>query len=357
MRTLELIESVGRERFHCDILLDSGQEAELDPQARQLGCRLWYFPRGPRFGARLRGLLRAEHYGVVHSHVGYTSGALVAHAESAGVPVRIAHLHNSRLSASLSLPRRARASWMRTLIQRHATDIVAVSRGTLESAWRSDWASDPRCRVVYDGLDVTPYAQPVDPAAVRADLGLEPTAPLLVHVGRVHPQKNYEWVVEVFAAVAAERPAARLALVGDADGPAGEPVRARIDQLGIRSAVILTGIRNDVPRLLGSADLLLFPSRWEGLPGVVLEACAAGLPVLASEIPGVPEIAEHFPSVHTLPLSAPAACWAERVCALLDAGRPAEPGWRSWDRTPFSIEACARAMAALWERAGEARDV
>jgi glycosyltransferase involved in cell wall biosynthesis len=353
MRTLEVIERVGRSRFHCDILLDSGAPDELDGRARELGCRLWHMRRGPAFGARFRRLLLDEGYRAVHSHVGLTSGAVVHEAAACGIPVRVAHLHNSRLSSRDSAARRVRARWMRSWIEHHATHIVGVSRGALASAWRSDWSHDLRCVVAYDGLDVAPFAIAPERDAVRAELGMAPESPLILHVGRVHPQKNHEWLVTAFAEIARELPAARLALVGDADGPAGARVRELVEGLGIASQVAFAGIRNDVPRLLRSADMLLFPSRWEGLPGVVLESCAAGLPVLASDIPGIPEIAEHFPRVRVLSLEAPRERWAQEALEQLAAGRVEPAGWEHWDSTPFTVEACARTMEGIWGGGGD----
>lgn len=353
MRTLEVIERVGRGRFHCDILLDSGTPDVLDGPARELGCRLWHVRRGPTFGARLRRLLDGEGYRVVHSHVALTSGAMLHEAAACGVPVRVAHIHNSRLSSRDSAARRVRARWMRGWIEHHATHIVGVSRGALGAAWRRDWSLDPRCMVVYDGLDVAPFAIPPERDAVRAELGMAPETPLILHVGRVHPQKNHEWLLTVFAEISRELPEARLALVGDADGPAGGGLREAIADLGIGSGVAFAGVRDDVPRLLRGADLLLFPSRWEGLPGVVLESCAAGLPVLASDIPGIPEIAEYFPRVRVLPLTESAERWAWAALEQLGAGRVEPAGWEHWGETPFTVDACARAMARIWSAGGD----
>ena len=74
-------------------------------------------------------------------------------------------------------------------------------------------------------------------------------------------------------------------------------VREAVERRGLAAKVTFAGERADVPRLLKAFDVLLFPSKWEGLPGAVLESCAAGLPVVASDIPGVLEIGRHFPTV------------------------------------------------------------
>lgn len=354
MRVLEVIEAARAEGIVCDIHVDSGREGELDARARELGCRIHAFARGGGYSRRLGSLLRSERYGAVHSHVGYTTGSVLRTAYREGVPVRIAHLHNSRLSRS-GLVAEVRAATMRRWIARYATHIVGVSRGVLEQAWRPGWQSDPRCRVVYNGLDVTPFAAEHEPEEARAELGIPAGAPLLLHVGRVHRQKNHEGLLRAFAALLSLEPEARLVLVGDAAGSAGEPVRRLASALGIAGALLLAGVRDDVPRLMLAADALLFPSLWEGLPGVVVEACAAGLPVVASDIPGIPEIAERFPSVRLVRLSAPPEAWAEATRAALREGRPAEPAWRRWEETPFTTRACAEAWISFWREAVRGR--
>jgi glycosyltransferase involved in cell wall biosynthesis len=85
----------------------------------------------------------------------------------------------------------------------------------------------------------------------------------------------------------------RLLLVGG--GSLRGDIERRIDRLGIRAACAITSNRNDVARLLAASDVFFFPSAWEGLPGAPLEALAAGLPLVTSDIPSMREIAPYFP--------------------------------------------------------------
>jgi glycosyltransferase involved in cell wall biosynthesis len=351
LRTLEVIEAAHAEGWRCDICIDSGEPGELDDRARELGCRLWYIRSGLSFRSRFGALLRSERYGVVHSHVGLTSGAVLRDAHAMGVPVRVAQLHNSRLIRP-GVPARIRAGAMRSWIDSHATHIVGVSRGVLENAWSPEWRRDPRCRVVYNGLDVTAFSVPPDREGLRREWGLEPDAPLAVHVGRFHRQKNHAWLLEVFAAMRASRPALRLALIGDASCPEGAEIRRATERLGVADSVVFAGVRPDVPRILTGADLLLLPSLWEGLPGVAVEAYAAGLPVVASDIPGLAEIAERFASVRLVSLAASAEEWAGQAFGALDEGRPETPGWTYWSETPFTVEAASRAAMEIWLSGG-----
>ena len=126
---------------------------------------------------------------------------------------------------------------------------------------------------------------------------------MFINVASFQPAKNQMRVVEVFHRIAQRQAEARLLLVGREVNGYQARVREAVERRGLADKVTFAGERADVPRLLKAADVLLFPSKWEGLPGAVLESCAAGLPVVASDIPGVLEIGRHFPGVHALPLS------------------------------------------------------
>src|SRR5262249_6348193 len=106
------------------------------------------------------------------------------------------------------------------------------------------------------------------------------------------------------------------------------------------------GERADVPRLLKASDVFLFPSLREGLPGAVLEACAAGLAVVGSDIAPLREIAGHFPDVHCLPTAGPVSAWADIAQQALRSRRSTDRSqWamHAFTRSPFDIGTAARA--------------
>ncbi len=348
MRTLELFSYADRSRFHLDVCSLSGRDAELDDDVRRLGCEVYRVRRDCRFSRRFAELLCKGRYDVVHSQVNLSSGFVLRIARKCGVPIRIAHLRNSRLTRRHGPIAALYGELMRIWIRRCATHVVSVSEGAMETAWEPRWREDPHCRVVYDGLDVAPYEAPRDRAGVRGEFGWHEGCRVLVHVGRAHPQKNHPRLIRIFRAVAEMRQEARLLLVGDLSGPLGTRAKRAITALGLEDKVVCAGVRGDVPRLLLGSDMLLFPSRWEGLPGAVLEACAAGLPVLASDTPGIPEIARRFRGVRMLSLSEPDETWAKAADEILSAGPPSGREWTDWNATPFSIGAHVAAMQEIW---------
>jgi len=264
----------------------------------------------------------------------------------------------ARRLLSVCIDRYATQPRQRHWVDRYATDILGVSREVLTCAWGPSWSEDPRCRVVYDGLDLAPYRRRRDGPGVRCELGLPADAPLLIHVGRIAKPKNHLRLVSIFAEVLRRRPSARLLLIGRStvgrgDDSLARRVRRRIAELGIGNRVTFGGEPADVARLIQAADALVLPSLWEGLPGVVLEACAAGTPVLASDLPCIGEIAERLPGVHCLSLDEPDSAWGERAAALVarpcsDADRRAAV--ETCSRSVFDLHRCVAALTGIWLR-------
>jgi len=118
-------------------------------------------------------------------------------------------------------------------------------------------------------------------------------------------------------------------------------------RLGIAGRVIFAGIRSDAPRLLGAADLMIFPSLREGLPGAVLEAVAAGTPVLASDLPCILEISEHLVTVECLPLSQPDEIWAESAIRIIAKCANTPDGGAAFQSNAIHDDPLRRAFEAL----------
>jgi glycosyltransferase involved in cell wall biosynthesis len=131
--------------------------------------------------------------------------------------------------------------------------------------------------------------EPLDPTErrkLRRELGVEGSTPLLISVGRLHPQKAIPDLLCALARLRDEGIDFALRLAGA--GPSGALVQEEIARLRLADRVTLLGVRRDIPRLLGASDLYVSSSLWEGLPVATLEAMAAGLPVVATAVGDVP---------------------------------------------------------------------
>jgi glycosyltransferase involved in cell wall biosynthesis len=208
--------------------------------------------------------------------------------------------------------------------------------------------------VIRNGLAQRPPLEPSVRNDVRRELGIAVDAPVVGHVGRFNWQKNHRVLIEAAQRLVETRASVRFVLVGDGE------LRSQIEQqardVGLRKHVILTGWRSDVSRLLSAMDVFAFPSKCEAFGLAAIEAQAAGLPVAASNLPGIREaLAPEF--VRYTVRHDDAAALASSIDALLKRSRT-DAQLSAAARVfaaRFSAEATRDAMLAAWRR-GEARD-
>jgi glycosyltransferase involved in cell wall biosynthesis len=178
------------------------------------------------------------------------------------------------------------------LAQRRGQRLVAVSEQNRDALASTFAVPREEIRTIYNG--VAPQAAPsrsevaANREAVRRELGVSPAARLVLTAGRLHGQKGYEDLLAVLPDVIDGRSDVYFVWAGDGEQRAA--LESSIRTKGLEDRVRLLGRREDVPRLLQASDLFVLPSRFEGHPFALLEAMAAGVPAVASDAGGAPEI-------------------------------------------------------------------
>lgn len=350
---MHVLRNIDRERIQMDFLVHSDQPAPYDHEARGYGARI--LPcidtqRPDRYSRTLRGIIR-EHgpYQVVHSHVDRFSGIVMRAAAREGVPVRITHSHldTRRANTGAGLLRRGYLALMGAWIQRYSTVCLAASDLAGKALFEKRWPSDPRMRVLYCGIDTTPFHRVRDRGEIERSLGLPAGKVVVGHVGAFRPQKNHDLVVRIAAEVVARDLSFHFLLVGD--GALLDPIKQQAIDLGIGDHIVFAGQQPDVPGLMTSVmDSFLFPSLFEGLPLALLEAQAAGLPCLVSE-EVTPEVDVVPGLIHRLPLNAPVSTWADHVLALRQSNIPPRAAALSVvEASSFSIEQSIAALEQVY---------
>ena len=191
-------------------------------------------------------------------------------------------------------------------IPRYATELFAC--GQEAGKWMF---GGQNFTVLNNAIDAEKYIYNASVRAeVRQELGIEPQSLVVGHVGRLSPQKNHAYLIDVFHALLQKHADSKLVLVGR--GNLEAEIRKQCENLGIADRVIFTGVRNDVNRLLQAMDVFLLPSVYEGLGIVAVEAQAAGLPCVCSN--RVPEECVRTEGlVQFLPLEDGTERWAQEV--------------------------------------------
>jgi sugar transferase (PEP-CTERM/EpsH1 system associated) len=262
---------------------------ELGEQLRGAGFPVHVLGRRPgldwRCPLRLARVLGRERADLVHAHQ-YTPFfyGLMGRLLCRRPPVLFTE--HGRWLPDIRRPRRILAN--RLLVERRDR-IVGVGKSVRQALIRNEGLPARRVGVVYNGIDVHAFGDTRhDRPAVRREIGLGPHDLAILQVARLDHLKDHATAVRALARVARERPEARLVLIGE--GPERAKIEACVREYKLAGRVVFLGLRRDVARLLAAADLFLLTSISEGIPLTVLEAMAAGLPVVSTRVGGVPEI-------------------------------------------------------------------
>jgi sugar transferase (PEP-CTERM/EpsH1 system associated) len=246
---------------------------------------------------------------VVHTHqIGALFYAGPA-AKSVGSPV-VAHTEHGK-----HFEHRAKTRWLGRYASRFADCFFCVSKDIADDVVRRRIAPAQRVEFVPNGIDTVRFGAPVAAAAIRAELGIPSQAHVVGTIGRLAEIKRQDLLIRAFAVLKAELPEAHLLIVGD--GPERRSLEELTHALGVSDSVCFAGYREDRERLLHAMNVFALTSRSEGMPLSVLEAWAAGVPVLAANVGGLPDLIEEGRTGRLIDSSDPDT-WARAILILLD---------------------------------------
>jgi glycosyltransferase involved in cell wall biosynthesis len=320
----------------------------MTERAEAAGIPVWITPQ--RAGFDLRWIpafarrMRRERIDVLHSHEFAMNVFGGAAALLAGIPA-VSTIHGRAYVSEQ--PRRV---WAYRILRRLGIPIVAVSDDLAGFLAQRFGMSRASLGMVHNGI---PMPDPVPDgeraarrAAARRALGVPDTLSLVVAVGNLYPVKDHATLVRALARL----PHARVAIAGRGDEEAR--LRALATELGVADRLHLLGLRDDVDTVLAAADVFVQPSLSEGLPLAVLEAMAAGLPVVATRVGGVAEAVRDGETGYLVPSADPPALADALAKVLGSEDRGAAFGARGRMRAEqeFSIGVMAERYRNLYLR-------
>lgn len=209
-----------------------------------------------------------------------------------GIPLLIYTFHSSNF-----LPKRSGKSlrsWARKkltqILSGRVQRVVAVSKAIAEKVREILPAPTGAVRIIPNGIEVARFQNVIPQGTLKKELGMNPVDPLITSIGSLSPVKNQMMLLSAAARMIRIYPKMRLILVGE--GPLKKSLLDFRERLGLVPYVHLLGLRKDIPEILSETDIFVSTSRWEGLPLSILEAMAAGKPIVATAVPGVLEVLE-----------------------------------------------------------------
>jgi len=347
LMVVNLMTHLDRARFEVQsVSFFARRENRLEAMLEASGLPVRYLGKGlgfdPSLFWRLQREIRRFAPHVLHSHLAVLPYALPAYLLNPG-PVAFHTLHSP---AEWEADRAGKAAG-RLLFGRRVRPI-AVAESVRESV-RRVYGVD--AAVIMNGIDLEPIRAAAEQrCAWRRDNGLSPDDFVFVCVARLMPEKNHTALLTAFSDVVRARSTARLLLVGD--GALKANLVARTAVLGLAGKVKFLGIRDDVPAVLAASDAFVLASEFEGNPLSIMEALAAGRPVVATDVGGVADLVNHEVNGLLVPRSDASTLAAAMLRLMVDPALTARLRTAAADRTErFGADTMARAYEGQYLRA------
>lgn len=297
---------IDRKKIQFDFIVHRDFRADYDDEIEALGGKIYRLPRlnpfSPGYKKALLTFFKTHpEYKIVHCHLDCMSALPLGAAKQCGVPVRIAHGHNSNQDKDWKYP--LKRIYMRN-IPETATHFFACSEAA------GQWMfPGQKVTVIKNGIETEKFSfDPDVREAVRQELGIGGEI-VLGHVGRFMPQKNHDFLIDIFGEVHSRVPTSMLLLMGT--GHLEAQIKEKVSRLGLSDCVEFLGVRSDVNRILQAVDVFVLPSLYEGLGIAAVEAQATGAVCILSD--EVPEDCRMTNLVSFLSLQQPAAVWAQKI--------------------------------------------
>ncbi|NLK95224.1 MAG: glycosyltransferase family 1 protein [Clostridiales bacterium] len=344
---MNIYRNIDREKVQFDFMLHRELGGFYDDEILKLGGKIYPgLPFNPlkhnKYMNSISKLLdeHKEEYRIIHAHNDYSMFTLRC-AKEIGIPIRIAHSHNSK--PVFNLKKDIFRRYNNKHIKEYSTHLFACSRIAAEWVYGKEAYNRGQVKIIKNGIEPQRFIYNEEKRKeIRKSLGLKDEL-LIGHIGRFDKQKNHKFLIEVFNEVCKKNPNSKLLLIGKGDLEI--EIRKQVQNLGIYDKVIFLGVVSNVNEYLQAMDVFLFPSLYEGLGIVVIEAQAAALKCIVSN--AVPNEAMITDYMQVVPLAESAENWAE---ILLNTCKPyiRSDTSKLITESGFNIKAVAKEMEQFY---------
>ena len=303
---------IDRNVVQFDFLEHRNNESDYDQEILTLGGRIFRLPKLNPFSILYHKKLSAffrhhQEYKIVHVHQDCLSSIALKAAYQNHVPIRIAHSHSASQDQNIKIV--VKKALMKS-IPRYATQLFACSKEA------GDWMfSGFDYQIVKNAIDTKLFLfNKKKRALIRNNLGIPDSQLVIGHVGRFNYPKNHDFLIEVFYEIQKVNENSILLLVGA--GELEHNIKEKVNKMGLSQKVMFLGKRSDVNDLMQAMDIFIFPSNYEGLPVTLVEAQAAGLPIIKSD--HVSNQCKITPYIYTLSLNSSPHDWANKAIQIVN---------------------------------------
>lgn len=303
--------NMNKNKIQFDFVVHNDADENYIKEILSMGAKVYkvtpYNQNVFKFMYEIYHIIKSNQYQIVHSNMNALSGFALLPAYLAGVKVRILHNHttDSKEEKLRSLIKRV----LRPFARLFANQYWACSKLAAEWMYGKNAVINGRVTIINNAINLEKFKFNKEKREkLRKELGLE-NCFVIGHVGRFMKQKNHEFLIDIFNEVLKQKKNARLLFIGD--GKLKQQIEEKVKKLGIEKDVIFLGVRNDVADLYNIMDIFVFPSFYEGLGMVVIEAQVNGLSVVTSD--AVPKEAKVTKNIRFLNLRQPKIEWCNAI--------------------------------------------
>ena len=297
--------NIDRSKVQFDFLVHRDFKADYDDEIERLGGRIYRIsqlnPFSISYYKELNKFFSENRYKIVHCHLDCMSAIPLSIAKKYNIPVRIAHSHNSSQDKNFKYIIKVFA---KKFIPFFSTDLFACSK--IAGKWMF---GNYNYSIFNNAIDTSKFIyNKFKELEIKNRLNLTNNF-VIGHIGRFNPQKNHDFLIDIFYEVYKCDNTAKLVLVGSGD--LQKSIENIVEKYGLTDTVLFLGSRDDVHEILQAFDVFVFPSLYEGLGIVAIEAQCAGIPCIVSDT--VPEDTRITSDFNFLSLNSPANRWANEI--------------------------------------------
>ena len=332
--------NIDKNKVQFDFVMHKGGNPHYIAEVQSMGARAYeitpYSKNIFAFTYEIYKIIKNGNYDIVHSNMNSLSGFPLFAAWLAGARFRILHNHTTDTKAEGL--RTVLKRMLRPFAKMFANKYWACSKLAAEWMYGKQAVNAGKVTIINNAIDLDKFAFNQEKRdKLRKEFGLEGKF-VIGHVGRFMKQKNHEFLIDIFTEVVKKKNNAVLMLIGE--GPLMESIRDKVSFLHLQNKVIFLGVRNDVADLYNVMDVFLFPSLYEGLGMVAVEAQVNGLPVVAST--EVPTEAKASNNIKWIGLNEKLEYWTDEV--LIVKRMNLDDTLRSMQKSGFDISNEARKL-------------
>jgi glycosyltransferase involved in cell wall biosynthesis len=280
---MNIYRNIDRTKVQFDFVIHTEKKGFYDDEINQLGGNIYRIPRfkGKNIFSYINSweTLFGEHkeYSIVHSHIRSTASIILKIAKKYGITT-ISHSHSTSNGKGFQ-------AVVKNMLQyplKYISDYMfACSKKTAISLYGNEAYETGKVKILNNAIDTERFIYDKQKSKqIKKQLGVENNF-VVGHVGRFSYPKNHDFLLDIFYEIKKIKKDAILLLIGD--GELRDKIKEKVQKLKLTDYVIFMGVRSDIPELMQAMDVFLFPSHFEGLPVVLVEAQASGLKILASD--------------------------------------------------------------------------